>query len=183
MNAKDRYSALLEYQKQVRSEQKRHEESIKELQKASQDLQDDLDRQIQEVVTRKLDYLHHVGRSVVKKTMGNPIDQRINTTDFPKELYWIFGFKKVTVSPSTMFVRASRKYPTRYVSDREVIIDIPISYLSMSDRDFAKEVRKAVRAIKEKERMAKEQKASGEVAALNRKIKALQKQVKELESK
>lgn len=173
MNASQHYAYLLTRRSEVNKAQRESEHAIKLIQDEQTRTQEAYDAEIRNFVAVRLWRLSRVGLSVLSKSYGRDsakIEAAISYRDPDADavdLGWLNGFSIKSIHESYI----SLKF-TKSTKDSGMIL--PRKVLHMSDRDFAKLVRKLLRERKEATRVASNAAAKREVRKMERQIKSLQ---------
>lgn len=130
MRSKEQFTALRE---KAEAERRAAENSTAELNK---------------FVNKRLKNLQKVGRSVLSKSFGKPARYRA-PEGTPAEYKWVsqmvFVVKAIRDEKSGTVIVISNNV---FMNERETLTKIPLETIYLSDRAFATEIRKAIRAEK-----------------------------------
>lgn len=183
MNRQEQYKSFLENYKKLQGNFQEYTERAQQIQTQANELQDeayrlyatadDLDRemkkQVETHVYSHLKSLAQVGWSVILKTCGYRESDAIAIADrFHEEdddLRWIYGAMVIKdFSDSHIFVTM--------LSQKDVI-RIPISYLSLNEREFARKVREHVGDVKASDNTQRIKELENRMVEIQQEIKHL----------
>lgn len=135
-------------------------------------------KNIHNFVTKRLNYLHTVGNSVAAKCYGT---RALKPQDYGFNMEWLSSsFKVIRLETNYIVIEATGKNKNGYTSKYEKCeVKLQISYLSLSDRDFAKRVRNSIKGRKQHLRDEKVKNAQTEINKLQKEIDERQKQIDE----
>lgn len=130
--------------------------------------------------------LHQVGNSVLRKEFSQ--NRRTLGEDFVKQDYRVFSYDYGKTTKPFAFLNMSeidlkntnlmvQDYTIRMTHPRQGDILISLAFLALSDRDFAKILRKHIREFKIQQDEAKKQKAERELKNAENEIKRLERQI------
>lgn len=150
MNKIEKYHHFIDRQKLAKNERKDIKRQIRELEEKHSSIEHAIEREKRYCMEAPLLSLASVGRGVFNKSFRSlewDVVREIyaNFKDSDRDLRWIFyKFDVIGLSSTLLYVRPRNSNHTLY--------EVPVAYLSMSDRDFAKEVRTLISKVKEQQK-------------------------------